>query len=399
MVSVEVSLSDYTTSGHWLCLAFIPAAFSFICPTELLAFSAHHSEFLYHSACAVAFISTDSEYCLRAWNATPVSADGLGGIHLPLLSDRSHFVSSSYGVLDEEEGFARRALFLIDPKGMIRYSVVSDKSVGRSVDETKRVLDALQYTDEFGEGCPSDWRKGQEGLKMDKWDYVPSENAPPLLPPRGAMGKVGNVAREIVGALSPITTRGGSGGTLSPKAKDEGNISPHGTVKTSTSRGGPGHQDHTAEEQKKRNEQPKRPSTLRRLHTSPSASREEDTFPTIRNLDQQVLMHSMDEVTPPPPERQLQMRMEKDRERRQSIDCGGGGGGSGPGNITGESGSARSSWASVLSPASMVGRRFSIISQTSGKSGYGGGQGSEIGSGVGMGTRAWERRRSIAVDG
>ena len=81
-------------------------------------------------------------------------------------------MSSSYGVLDEEEGIARRATFLIDPKGIVRFSCVHDGAVGRSVEETKRVLDALQFADEYGQGCPGDWQKGQQGVRMDRWDYV-----------------------------------------------------------------------------------------------------------------------------------------------------------------------------------------------------------------------------------
>lgn len=91
---------------------------------------------------------------------------GLGGVHVPLMSDSNHEVSRQYGVLLEEEGVAERALFIIDPKGIVRNIHISDADVGRSVDETLRIIDALAFKDEFGEGCPVNWKKGDAGLKM-----------------------------------------------------------------------------------------------------------------------------------------------------------------------------------------------------------------------------------------
>lgn len=89
---------------------------------------------------------------------------GLGGVHVPLISDCDHKMSKDYGVLIEEEGVAQRALFIIDPKGIVRCMTVNDADVGRSVDEAQRVLDALVFKDEFGEGCPVDWKKGDKGI-------------------------------------------------------------------------------------------------------------------------------------------------------------------------------------------------------------------------------------------
>lgn len=91
---------------------------------------------------------------------------GLGGVHVPLISDSNHKLSRDYGVLLEDEGVAQRALFIIDPKGVIRSITVNDADVGRSVDEAQRVLDALAFKDEFGEGCPVDWKKGDKGIDV-----------------------------------------------------------------------------------------------------------------------------------------------------------------------------------------------------------------------------------------
>jgi peroxiredoxin (alkyl hydroperoxide reductase subunit C) len=91
---------------------------------------------------------------------------GLGGVHVPLMSDSNHKISRDYGVLLEDQGVAERALFIIDNKGIVRNITVSDADVGRSVDETLRIIDALTFKDEFGEGCPVNWKKGDAGLKM-----------------------------------------------------------------------------------------------------------------------------------------------------------------------------------------------------------------------------------------
>ncbi|TKX18404.1 peroxiredoxin TSA1-A [Elsinoe australis] len=162
----ELSLSAYADAGHWTCLVFFPRAWSYICPTEIRAFSARLEEFLYTRTCAVAFISTDSEHSLRAWNHTSEMEGGLGGVHLPLVSDCNHKVSRQYGVLIEGEGVAQRGLYIIDPKGIVRNISINDADVGRSVDETLRLIDALQFKDSYGEGCPADWKKGDAGIKI-----------------------------------------------------------------------------------------------------------------------------------------------------------------------------------------------------------------------------------------
>ncbi|KAK6438331.1 cTPxI [Oleoguttula sp. CCFEE 5521] len=162
----DISLASYTAAHHWLVLIFYPKAWSFICPTEIKASSARLEEFLYSRSCAVAFASTDSEVCLKAWNNASDMEGGLGGVHVPLISDSNHQLCKDYGVLIENEGIAQRALFIIDPRGIIRGITVNDADIGRSVDEAQRVLDALVFKDEFGEGCPVDWKRGDRGIDM-----------------------------------------------------------------------------------------------------------------------------------------------------------------------------------------------------------------------------------------
>lgn len=142
-------------------------AWSFVCPTEVMAFNARLHEFETRG-CAVVFASTDSEQVLRAWSGTPRDAGGLGCVHVPLLSDRAHKLARAYGVLDEDEGTAQRAMFIVDPQGVLRHASVNDEDVGRSVDEARRLVDALIFKDEFGVGCPIDWKKGDAGVKLEK---------------------------------------------------------------------------------------------------------------------------------------------------------------------------------------------------------------------------------------
>jgi len=140
--------------GEWVILFFYPADFSFICPTEVTGFQKFNSEFA-ATGCGVLGVSVDPPETHLAW------AKELGGIDYPLLSDREKGVCRAYGVLDEREGRALRATFIIDPDGMIQYALVSHKNVGRSVEETLRVLKALQT----GRHCPAGWRPGEPTLE------------------------------------------------------------------------------------------------------------------------------------------------------------------------------------------------------------------------------------------
>ncbi len=153
----KVSLSDY--KGKWLVLFFYPLDFTFVCPTEIIALSEAIEEFKDLDA-EVLGVSTDSIHSHRAWINTPRDQNGLGGLNYPLASDILKTVARDYGVLDEEKGIAFRGLFIIDPEGILRYQVVTDLNIGRSVDETLRVLQALQS----GGLCPANWRPGQQHL-------------------------------------------------------------------------------------------------------------------------------------------------------------------------------------------------------------------------------------------
>jgi peroxiredoxin 2/4 len=146
-------IADYSLrayQGKWLVLFFYPADFTFICPTEVVGFSNMAKEFAAESA-AVLGVSVDDVGSHRAW------ATELGGLAYPLLADPDRTVSRAYGVLDEKENVALRATFIISPSGIISYQVVSHVNVGRSVEETLRVLKALR-TERL---CPSDWKPGE----------------------------------------------------------------------------------------------------------------------------------------------------------------------------------------------------------------------------------------------
>ena len=146
-----VNLKDYR--GKWVVLFFYPLDFTFICPTEIKEFSRRVGEFDKAGA-KVLSVSVDSKYSHLAWQKD------IGEIAYPMLSDLTKRISAQYGVLLPEEGIALRGLFVIDPDGIVRYELIHDLSVGRSVDETLRVLLALQT----GELCPVDWHPGVETL-------------------------------------------------------------------------------------------------------------------------------------------------------------------------------------------------------------------------------------------
>jgi alkyl hydroperoxide reductase subunit AhpC len=148
----EVKLSDY--EGKWLVMFFYPLDFTFVCPTEITGYSKRIEDFKKENAEVLA-ISVDSEHSHKAWINS-----SLGKVNFPMASDMTKNVSRDYGVLIEDEGIALRGLFIIDPEGIVRYSVVHDLNVGRSVDETLRVLKALKT----GGLCPIDWDEGEELL-------------------------------------------------------------------------------------------------------------------------------------------------------------------------------------------------------------------------------------------
>ncbi|MBM3494113.1 MAG: peroxiredoxin [Armatimonadetes bacterium] len=151
------SLTDY--AGKWLVLFFYPLDFTFVCPTEITGISDAYDRFVELGA-DVLGVSTDSVYSHRAWINTPRGQNGIAGTRFPIGSDITKEVSRKYGVLLEKEGIALRGLFIIDPQGVLQYSVINNLNVGRSVEETIRVLQALQT----GERCPMNWVPGQKTL-------------------------------------------------------------------------------------------------------------------------------------------------------------------------------------------------------------------------------------------
>lgn len=153
----KVSLEDY--KGKWLVMFFYPLDFTFVCPTEITAINKRVAEFNKLNT-EVLGVSTDSEHSHKAWINAAQDQGGLGPLSFPLASDMTQKVARDYGVLIEEEGIALRGLFIIDPEGVLRYSVVHDLNVGRSVDETLRVLQGLQS----GGLCPIDWNPGEDTL-------------------------------------------------------------------------------------------------------------------------------------------------------------------------------------------------------------------------------------------
>jgi peroxiredoxin 2/4 len=155
----NVKLSDY--KGKWLILMFYPLDFTFVCPTELTAFSDRIEE-LNGVGAEVIGVSTDSVHSHRAWIKTPREENGVADLQYPLASDVGGKLSRKFNILVEEENIALRGLFIIDPEGVLKYSVVHDLNIGRSVDETLRVLQGLQT----GGLCAADWTPGEENLTV-----------------------------------------------------------------------------------------------------------------------------------------------------------------------------------------------------------------------------------------
>ncbi|CAK9302494.1 unnamed protein product [Gordionus sp. m RMFG-2023] len=158
----EIKLTDY--KGKYLVVFFYPMDFTFVCPTEIIAFSDRADEFKTEN-CELVGVSTDSHFSHLAWINTPRKQGGLGPMKIPLLGDKSMKMATDYGVLKGDEGIAFRGLYLIDDKQRLRQITINDLSVGRSVDETLRLVKAFQFTDKYGEVCPANWKPGDKSIK------------------------------------------------------------------------------------------------------------------------------------------------------------------------------------------------------------------------------------------
>ena len=161
----EITLSQYR--GKFVVLFFYPLDFTFVCPTEITAFSDRYSDFSSRN-CEVLGVSVDSQFSHLAWVQTDRKNGGLGDIAYPLLADLKKDIARAYEVLDEEAGVALRGLFIIDPDGVIMQSTINNLPVGRSVDETLRLLQAFQHIrSNPDEVCPANWTPGEKTMNPD----------------------------------------------------------------------------------------------------------------------------------------------------------------------------------------------------------------------------------------
>jgi peroxiredoxin (alkyl hydroperoxide reductase subunit C) len=158
----ELKLSSYR--GRYVVLFFYPLDFTFVCPSEIIAFDAALAKFEKKNAQVIG-VSVDSHFTHLAWKNTPRKQGGIGPIKYPLVADLTKQISKNFGVLLEQGGVALRGLFLIDKQGVVRHALINDLPIGRSVDEAIRVLDALQFHEENGDVCPANWHAGEEAMK------------------------------------------------------------------------------------------------------------------------------------------------------------------------------------------------------------------------------------------
>ncbi len=157
----QLSLSSY--QGKYVYLLFYPLDFTFVCPSEILAFNKKLDEFRSRN-CEVIAVSVDSKFTHLAWKNTAIDDGGIGNVQFPMVADISKEITKAYGI-EHPATVALRGLFLIDPKGVVRHCVINDLPLGRSVDEALRMLDALQFTDTHGDVCPANWKQGDEAMK------------------------------------------------------------------------------------------------------------------------------------------------------------------------------------------------------------------------------------------
>ncbi|MDD2403822.1 MAG: peroxiredoxin [Victivallaceae bacterium] len=160
-ITEDFKLSDYR--GKYVILFFYPMDFTFVCPSELIAFNKDLPEFKKRDT-EVVSVSVDSVYTHLAWKNTEPRAGGVGNLQYPMVSDITKNISRSFGLL-LNDAVALRGLFLIDRDGIVRHSVINDLPLGRSTAEALRMVDALQFFEKNGEVCPANWHQGESGMK------------------------------------------------------------------------------------------------------------------------------------------------------------------------------------------------------------------------------------------
>lgn len=160
-ITENFKLSDLR--GKYVALFFWPLDFTFVCPSEIIAHENRRKAFEERGVQLVG-VSIDSQFTHYAWRATPVEKGGIGEVGFPMVADVNHEIVRAYGV-EHSDGVAFRATFLIDKNGVVQSQQVNNLPLGREVDELLRLVDALQFTEQYGEVCPAGWKKGQEGMK------------------------------------------------------------------------------------------------------------------------------------------------------------------------------------------------------------------------------------------
>ncbi len=156
----DFKLSDYR--GKYVILFFYPLDFTFVCPSEIIAFDKNLDKFKQRN-CEVIGASIDSQFSHWAWKNTPINEGGIGDIQYPLVADLDKKISRQYGVL-LDMGVALRGTFLIDKEGIVRHAVINDLPLGRSIDEALRMVDALTFHEEHGDVCPANWHQGEDAM-------------------------------------------------------------------------------------------------------------------------------------------------------------------------------------------------------------------------------------------
>ncbi len=163
-ITEEFSLSQF--KGKYVVLFFYPLDFTFVCPSELIAFD-HRIKSFEEKGVQVIGCSIDSQFTHAAWRNTPVAEGGIGPVSYPLVADVKHEICQAYDVEFSKAGVAFRGSFLIDREGMVQHQVVNNLPLGRNIDEMLRMVDTLQFTEEHGEVCPAGWNKGDAGMVPD----------------------------------------------------------------------------------------------------------------------------------------------------------------------------------------------------------------------------------------